>query len=509
MSNIRKSYNDKRVLVDVSLSVEDDENTFIIGPNGSGKSTLLRILADVDRTFRGHRAGPSRGDIAYVPQEITYQSSDRTVLQHLHDQAIHSETIALAIKAMHGMGLSRKFDLERRLCELSGGEKRKLELSIAFSSQAELACLDEPTNDLDAAGIHWLQSAIQNSSIPIVSITHNSELLEDSLNRYIRIEDEGSSIVSFRGLFQDYLEMKSRQLSSSCHQYLQAKEEKKRLEQAINKKRNWAIKGQYKKPKDNDKGRIKAARERSMKSARQAKAMETRYDRLPDPTKPFEKPVFRWDLQSNNKSHRPVISVINATVGYSGHFELGPIDLNITAGSKWLIKGHNGIGKTTLLRSFTEPGLVLDGKIEVKPNVRIEYLSQEICSLRQELSILHYLVEESRSTTQQCMHALSLAQFHRSRCNELVSELSSGELVKLVLCCLSLKSPQVIVLDEPTNHLDFEACQIVIDALSEYDGTLVIVTHEAKFEEALPLIKVVHLEEISSKRFVHPKAARL
>lgn len=529
LRNIRKTYGLHRILEKVSFSLGEGQKVALVGQNGVGKSTILKIAAGLETFERGERIIPNRCLVGYLPQEVE-ALSDETLLEYLRRMAglaelekdmhrleknLDEEAILeqfelvqhdyerlggydferRAKSVLEGLFLSH-VGLNRSISELSGGERRKAALAGVLLRGVDILLLDEPTNNLDLPALLWLENYLRRSKATCLIASHDRRFLDHVVKKVVEIDWFSRGAIMYTGGWSEFAEMKAHAFRRHKEQYRMQEEERDRLFESIAEKKEWVIRVQEKAAPDNDKFTSNYKKERATrKFDASAKALEGRQKRLDDIERPHERPPLNIVLEAEKNEDSSIV-LKQLVFGYSARtraidreaFQGGPIDLTIPLGARIAIVGNNGVGKSTLLQTITGTLLPLSGEVICGGKVVFGYLMQEHENISQALTprelfkkrLLNFDVFE----TSLCLSAF---QFPPDTLDSKIASLSPGERVRLILALLSMLHANVLVLDEPTNHLDLEAIEALEEALAEYPGTILLVTHDRLFLERLQL----------------------
>ena len=503
-TNITKSYGAETILDGVSLLVPPGARIGVVGPNGSGKTTLLRLLAGVGRPDSGsvERCPPSL-NVGYLAQEADARP-DETLLAYLersaglgaaaalmdslaarlgeepelteeHAEALErflslggADFLARAREVVDRVGLGAE-RLDRPLGTLSGGETARAKLGAILLSRFDVLLLDEPTNDLDFAGLDLLERFVASTSSALVLVSHDRAFLEQAVDRVVEFEAETRRIREFAGGWAEYERLRAAAGRGDDDAYDRYVAERSRFEGLLGTRRGEA------------RGAGKMADRRGTHALMsKVRSAEKRLERLEE----VEKSWSPWRLQLSLESQRAgdLVARLSGAVVEQGSFRLGPIDLELRHGDRLAIAGPNGSGKTTLIRALVGTLPLAAGTRHVGPSVRFGELEQDRAWLASDQPLLALFGERSGMPAGDARTLLAKFAL-RDEVTRPASSLSPGERTRAVLALLSAQRPSVLVLDEPTNHLDLEAIEQLELALEDYEGTLVIVTHDRRFLE--------------------------
>lgn len=528
LKNIHKRYGIRRVLEGVSFAVGESQKVAIVGANGTGKSTLLKIIAGEETFERGTRNLPNRILIGYLPQETSVEGEE-TVEQYLERQsglaeqkrilAISEEKLddphhakryadaqfayerlggdfflKRAHKFMRGLLLT-EIALDTRAALLSGGQKRKLALTGVLLRGVDMLVLDEPTNNLDLPALKFLEKYLQTTKSTVVLSSHDRAFLDAVVKKIFEIHWYTRTVEQFTGGWTEYSELKRHQLRRHQELWREQESERKRLDESQEQKRAWVERIKDLKAPDSDKMAAHFKRERATKKFHaSAKAIVSRIKRLDEHEEPIVKapPTI---LLAHTKSKGGDMVLDKLVVGYPNGFITEPITLSLPLGTRLAILGNNGVGKTTLLKTITGELTPISGSIEVGEAVHFGYFIQEHDTINQEQTVFEYIKGniESPLGKDDILFELSRFGLAPDTIDDKLRALSPGERVRIILARLVILGANTLVLDEPTNHLDLDAIETLEEALREFPGTLLVVTHDRQFLENLKIEREIEL----------------
>lgn len=486
-------YGANDVFENIDFSINENEKIAIVGRNGSGKTTLLKVITGEEELQSGQIIRNNKIEIAYLKQNALSNSNkllkdemldafkelvelEKTLnekakeLESKHDEKSINEyskleeefkylggyTYLAEIKTvLHGFGFNDE-DLEKNVQEFSGGEKTKIAFAKLLLKKPDLLLLDEPTNHLDLNTIEWLENYLAKYKKAIVIVSHDRIFIDKIAN--IIYELEYGNIKKYHGNYSSFVEQKKNDLIRQETAYKRQQKDIKRLEELIEKFR-------YKKNK--------AAFAQS-----KIKYLE-RMDKIEDPKKANTK-TFKAKFISGNRGGKNVLSLDHYKVGYDK--PLCEVTLNIERGDRICIMGDNGTGKSTLLKTIIGEIKPLSGYMMLGHQIDIAYFDQNLANFNSNNTVLEELWNDNPHLDMfEVRSILGAFLFTSDEVFKEVNVLSGGEKVRLSLAKLMLKKANFLILDEPTNHLDILSKEALEDALSEYDGTILFVSHDRYF----------------------------
>ena len=488
------SFSDSPLLDNAELHIEDNERVCLVGRNGAGKSTLMKIL--------NREQGLDDGRIVYEqdlivsrlqqdpPRNVTgsvydfvaegiseqaeylkrYHEISHLVMTDPRDKNLNELAKVQEMLDHHGLWqlenrinevlaqLGLEADME--LSALSGGWLRKAALGRALVSGPKVLLLDEPTNHLDMDSREVLEDALENFPGTILAISHDRYFLDRTVTRIIEIQDGKAEFYS--GNYSFYAIEKERRYQERMKQYLKEQAKIQQLEKAAEQMHLWAFMG-------ND-----ALHKRAF-------SMEKRIERMRTTQKPTKARRLEARFQSREFKGDEVLQIKGISKAFGERKLFEDVYLRVEGGERIALLGENGTGKTTLLNMLVGLDSPDAGMIRLGPSVKAAYLPQVIHFAHPERSILDTMLYELDITPQSARNRLAAYQFTGEDVFKSVSVLSGGELSRLRLCMLMDESINLLILDEPTNHLDIDSREWLEQAVEEFDGTLLFVSHDRYF----------------------------
>lgn len=504
VQHLEKEYPGVDVFKDVSFSIGKGQKIALIGNNGSGKSTLLRILSGDESPDRGTIRYNPGVRVAYVPQDVSVHEN-RSLSDFLHDSFPTTQDEFFPEAQLNTLLVAFGFSTERRkksLSEMSGGEKKKTELIRALIQNTDILLLDEPTNNLDLPSIIALEQIILSSSATIIVASHDRRFLDRTATHILELDSRTHDISLTRGSYSDHLERERQKREAAKKAYTEQQDEIHRLETRAKELNDAAKTGTQWEGSDNDTLLRGFKRNRAIRSAKRAKAIEKRAQRLDQLEKPFEKKPLELLLPKQSHGGNADIDLESAVAGYPNSFTLQPASLHIAFGTRLCLIGLNGAGKTTLVKTVTGVSPPLQGIVRIGSGLRFGHLMQEHESLDPSKTLLQTLREKSDLEVEDCFFLLDVFGLDPERANDHVETLSPGGRVRLILATFSAQRINALVLDEPTNHLDLEALAALEEALEGFGGTVILISHDRAFIERIRLDAVYVLDERGSLRLI-------
>ncbi|MBR2802000.1 MAG: ABC-F type ribosomal protection protein [Erysipelotrichaceae bacterium] len=483
------------VFTDIDFTINENERIALIGRNGSGKTTLLKVMTGDVELIKGDIFRKRGTEIAYLQQHAfsdetrTIRDEFYSVFADLREKEKELNRLAEALKddyseasieryaraqdefralggydyeneiktVFGGFGF-REEDLDRLIASFSGGERTKIAFARLLLKKPDLLLLDEPTNHLDLRTIEWLENYLASYKKAIVIVSHDRVFLDKTVQTVYELEY--GSIKRYSGNYSSFVEQKQRDLELQERAYKRQQKEFKRIEDLIERFR-------YKKNK--------AAFAQS-----KIKYLE-RQEKVTDPRKADTK-TFKAHFHSRLRGGKDVLSLDHFRFGYDPQHPLGEVTLNIHRGERICIMGDNGTGKSTLLKTIIGQLPSLGGYSLLGHQIEVGYFEQNLNRFHPEKTVLEEIWDDYPGLDKQAVrNVLGAFLFSADEVFKEVAVLSGGEKVRLSLAKLMLQEANFMILDEPTNHLDIVSKEALEEALKDYDGTVLFVSHDRYF----------------------------
>ena len=484
----------------VSLDVSDNSRIALVGRNGVGKSTLLKMIIGNESPDAGQITKKKGLTIGYLAQN-TGLESDKTIyaemlsvferlqimeknlhemeakiadpgadhsssaysqLLNQYDQLLHDfeEQNGYGYEAevrsvLHGFHFEQE-DYDRKISSLSGGQKTRLALALLLE-QRDLLILDEPTNHLDIDTLTWLEGYVQNYKGALLIVSHDRYFLDRIVNEVYEISHHHSNY--YKGNYSAYIDQKAERLRQDWKNYEKQQAEISKLEDFVNKN---------------------LVRASTTKRAQSRRKQLEKMERLERPEGDEKGPHFKFTTDS--QSGNIVLTVKDAAIGYDGRIISSPINIDLRKNQVMAIVGPNGIGKSTLLKSVLGQIPFVKGSSEFGTNVKVGYYDQEQHNLHDKKTVLNELWDDHPTTPEKDIRSiLGSFLFIGDDVSKVVHNLSGGEKARLLLTKLAMKHDNFLILDEPTNHLDIDSKEVLENAVMDFNGTVLFVSHDRYF----------------------------
>ncbi|OGD69780.1 hypothetical protein A3A84_02200 [Candidatus Collierbacteria bacterium RIFCSPLOWO2_01_FULL_50_23] len=489
-SKLHKTYSDRDILAEVSFTISDGEKVGLVGANGSGKSTLLKIITGIVSADSGSIViNPKNITVGYIPQapDVSPNSLVRELLQLPGIQQYQID------RALGKIGIG---DLVNRgIGSLSSGQRTKVFLARLLVTEPDILLLDEPTNHLDIEALEWLETYLNNYPGIVVLVSHDRRFLDNTVTRILELEN--GQIKSYGGNYTFYRSQKEIELETQGREFKKQQQTIKKLENEIEKKKEKIQKLEKSDRPTRDRDKYAAtffANRASRKMAKGAQSIESRLEQMELVKKPEPDLQLKALFEPKIRSGHSVLVAVNISKLFDKNKILDDIYFSIQRGQRIALLGSNGSGKTTLLKIITGELLPDTGKIEMGSNVKIGYLSQEQAELSSKNNVLEELTSQSGVDRTDAYRLLRKFLLPIEKINQPVETLSSGEKSKLLLAEIMVSGANLIILDEPTNHLDIPSREAIEDAIVNYEGTLLIVSHDRYFLDRIGITEYIELE---------------
>jgi len=496
VKDLVKSFDSERNVLDgISFDVQEGERVGLLGKNGAGKTTLFKILTgelDYNSGEIAFASGKKVGLISQIPiypagytvddvlrtafaqldrirvqmQAIEAQMSDHTPQELLsrYDELMNRFTAGGGYEAdtetdkiCNGLAISAA-QRGQEFASLSGGEKTRVNLARLLLERTDILLLDEPTNHLDMNSVEWLEDYIEKFKGTVLTISHDRYFLDRVVSRIVEIHDGKAEFYS--GNYSFYVQEKQARFELQLKQYEKEQAKLGQLGFTLERMKGWGINNRT--------------------LYRRAMSIQHRMERIEKTDKPTRDKTMRARFNQRDFFGDEVLSIKNLSKQFDDRTLFSGVDLEMGGGERVALLGDNGTGKTTFLKILLgeETG---EGKIKFGPSVKWAYLPQVIHFDHPERTLLDTMLYEKNCTVQTARDRLGAFLFEGDDVYKTVGKLSGGEQSRLRLCMLMDESINLLILDEPTNHLDIASREWVEDALEEYEGALIFVSHDRYF----------------------------
>ncbi len=466
---ISKRYGATPLFENLSFSVNDGNRIGLIGPNGAGKSTLLALLANEQQPDSGEVTLRRRATVTFVQQmsqfppqvtvrEIIERAMNRAAVPADEQEQRLRETLG---RAGFADDSSSGASFTAIAANLSGGWRKRLALVEGIIQRPDVLLLDEPTNHLDIDGIEWLEETLRTARFAVVVITHDRYFLENVANDIIELSPTyAEGLLRVRGNYSDFLETREAYLDSQTRM-------QEGLRNRVRTEIEWLRRG----PKA-----------RATKAKARIDNANSLIGKLAEVDARLRTSTASINFDATDRETKRLIELENVSVAFEGHEIVRDVNLLLANRARLGIIGPNGAGKTTILRAITGEVPVTSGKVKRAPSLRIVYLSQ-LREFDLSLTLHRALAPDSDAVVYQgrVVHVASYAAkflFTGDQLRQPVERLSGGERARVLLARLMLQPADVLILDEPTNDLDIPTLEILEEALQEFSGAVVLVTHD-------------------------------
>ena len=496
-NRIERSFAGEVLFDNINLQVDERDRIALVGKNGAGKSTLLKILVGEEEPTSGEINKKKDISLSYLAQDSRFESENTIYDEMLHvfDDLRRTEKqlrqMELEMGEKSGEDLNKlmsdydrlsenfrqaggftyeadirailngfKFDdsmWQMKIVELSGGQNTRLALAKMLLERPNLLVLDEPTNHLDIETIAWLENYLVNYSGALIIVSHDRYFLDKVAT--ITLDLTKHSLDRYVGNYSRFVELKEQKLATEAKNYEKQQKEIAALEDFVNRN---------------------LVRASTTKRAQSRRKQLEKMDRLDKPE--AGKKSANMTFQSEKTSGNVVLTVENAAIGYDGEVLSEPINLDLRKMNAVAIVGPNGIGKSTFIKSIVDQIPFIKGEKRFGANVEVGYYDQTQSNLTPSNTVLDELWNDFKLTPEvEIRNRLGAFLFSGDDVKKSVGMLSGGEKARLLLAKLSMENNNFLILDEPTNHLDIDSKEVLENALIDFDGTLLFVSHDRYF----------------------------
>jgi ATP-binding cassette, subfamily F, member 3 len=503
VNHIAKSFGGNLIFKDLSFEIHEGSRIGLVGRNGSGKTTLLRLLANQEAVDEGvihWKKGLKIGYLAQIPdfqhltvkevlkgpfeqlletemklqqlevemgQEIAPSNLQKLMKQYgkLQDDFILNggyEIDAQIDRIANGLNIISL--LEKNFSLLSGGEKTKVGLGLSLLKRPELLLLDEPTNHLDLMATEWLGSFLKDYSGTIILISHDRYFLDEVITKVLEMED--GQVDLYHTNFSGYVKEKVERLLREFQEYQEQQRKIKKMKEAIKRLRDWANR----------------SNPPSASLHKRATTMQRALDRIEKLDRPkIEVKKMAIDFEAKDRSGKDVIILEDVSKSFGSRTLIDQVNMLIQHKDRTAIVGENGAGKSTLLKIILKECDADQGIVKVGSNVKIGYLSQHVFTDIGDEQLINVFRSEVAVNEGEARNILAKFLFYGQAVFRKVNQLSGGERMRLRLAQLMYQDINLLILDEPTNHLDIDSCEVLEEALEQFNGTILAVSHDRYF----------------------------
>lgn len=502
IDGLKKSFGTKSILENVTFHFPEGERIALVGPNGAGKTTLLDILTGVTDYENGEILKPSRLRLGYLPQEpnthpmasvveeavcggdgyvqtlvrrhrtaldkmtAAYSEANHRAWEILDDEYKRERGYSLdsdARAVLAGLGFSPAM-MHKDPRELSGGWRMRLELAKIFLNRPNFLILDEPTNHLDLPSLVWVEKWLQAFTGTLLFVSHDRTLLRKLPTVTLHLHN--AKLTAYQGNFDRFLEERERRMEEEAAQAENLRKRREHLEKFVD--------------------RFGAKASKASQAQSKMKMIARIRDLEADVGGDDQFDTMHVSIPLGPPSGREVLRIKAGVIGYDKPLSRN-LNLLIERGQKVAIIGANGIGKSTLLKTVVAAVPSIEGVFETGHNVRFAWFAQDqLETLNSAKSVLENVLESSPKATQGVVrNVLGSLLFRGDDVNKRVGVLSGGEKARVGLARLLMQEANLLLMDEPTNHLDISSCEVLSQAIQEYEGTVVFVSHDREFIDAV------------------------
>ncbi|MGK0466532.1 ribosomal protection-like ABC-F family protein [Clostridium sp.] len=502
LKEVGKYFGGNRIFENITFEVQNGDRVGLIGKNGTGKTTVLKIIAGMENKDKGSISIRKNATIGYLHQIPDYPESYKVIdvlkiafkiqygindsmkiletqmsilkekeleyalrkygeLNELYETKGGYEIEEKMSKVCTGLKFNQKF-LSRDFISLSGGEKTIVILGKILLENPDILLLDEPSNHLDVTSIEWLEGYLKVYKGTVIVISHDRYFLDRVVTKIVEIEDEENSF--YDGNYSYYVIEKQRRVFEQFEAYKDQQKKIKAMEKAIKQLRIWATQA------DNEKFFKRAA------------SMQKRLDKIEKVDKPLmNQPKIQLDFTDTERSGKDTLSIKGLYKSFNDKKILEDLYLEVRYGERTALIGDNGSGKSTIIKTLLGEVEADCGEVRLGSNTQIGYLPQNVGFNNEELTVLEAFREDIYILEGPARGILAKFLFYGESVFKKVKNLSGGEKSRLKLCMLIQNDINLLILDEPTNHLDIDSRENLEEALMEFSGTILFISHDRFF----------------------------
>lgn len=514
VNKVARYFGVDKLFSNITFSIQENSRIGLVGRNGVGKSTLLKIIngfnppdegevtkrKDLSIGYQAQSSGLNVENTVYEEMLSVFSEliAEEKELRHLEEQMVNPDEellkkydqLLVNFKNNNGYGYEAEIrsvlagfsfppdTYDKQISTLSGGEKSRLSLAKLLLEKHDLLLLDEPTNHLDIDTLEWLEGYLKGYKGALLIVSHDQYFLDKVVNEIVEIDHHQST--HYSGNYTFYLKEKKKNQDVALKQYNQQQEEIKKLQEFV------------------DKNIVRAS---STKQAQSRRKQLEKMDRLEKPTNDTTSARFRFTAEK--QSGKEVLNVKNLAIGYDPKNVMSaPINFDVSKNERVGVIGQNGIGKSTLLKSILNIIPVIDGQVSFGTNVQTGYYDQNLSNLDNSKTVFAQIHDDHPLMTEREVRTiLGSFLFRGDDVTKLVSSLSGGERARLTLTKLNIEHDNFLMMDEPTNHLDIDSKEVLDDALIDFNGTVLFVSHDRYLLNTIAT-KIVEITPKGSKVYL-------
>ena len=499
LNNVNKSFGNKQILKKINIEIKTNDKVALIGPNGCGKTTILRIITGEEKPTYGDVFIKKEAKIEMLTQYPKDYLNEIIVKDIIYDSFRDIINIGKKLKELEEEMLNENGDklnktiekysilqerfimnggyeidtkvnklvaafkvnelLNKKYKELSGGEKTIINLITLLLKEPDILLLDEPTNHLDINMIEWLEKYLSSCNKTMIIVSHDRYFLDKVVKKVILIDNGEEEI--FNGNYSYYLKENENRIIREFNNYKNQQKQIEAMKKAIKRLREWG----------------KLAYPCGEKFFRRAASIEKRLEKIDILDKPKSKDNINISFETNERGSNKIIELNNYSLSLGNKKLLSNVNLIIKYQEKVFIMGRNGTGKSTLIKHIIDR----DENIKIGSHIEIGYIPQEIIFEDENITVLEEARKYFKGYEEHLRSALVKFLFYSEGIFTKLNKLSGGERLRLKLFCVMQQDNNLLVLDEPTNHIDINTKEILEEALNNYNGTLIVVSHDRYF----------------------------
>lgn len=504
VQQISKMFGGNLIFENLSLEIQENDRIGLVGRNGSGKTTIFKMLANVEAPDAGQihvKKGAKVGYLAQIPQypagttglevlqsafsdllktsqrlrelenKMALETNEDQLTKELNEYGRLQDGFVLAggyeieaniAKVVNGLGIENL--LAKSFSQCSGGEQTKICLGLVLLQKPELLLLDEPTNHLDITAVEWLEEFLKEYEGTIVCISHDRYFLDNVVKKVYDLED--GELTIYHTNYSGFVKEKEERLLQEFQAYQEQQKKIKKMKEAIKRLREWA-------------NQSNPPNEGLHKRARNMERALERMEKLKRPV--LERKQMGLEFEKTDRSGKDVFSMEKVSKAYGDKRLFDEANLLVQYLDRTAIVGPNGAGKSTIIKMLLDEVKPEAGVVKLGSNVKLGYLSQHFTIVDPSMRLIDAFREEVHVAEGEARHILAKFLFYGPNVFRMVGQLSGGEKMRLRLAQLMHQDINFLVLDEPTNHLDIDSREVLEDALEDFKGTILAVSHDRYF----------------------------
>ncbi|MBU1085412.1 MAG: ribosomal protection-like ABC-F family protein [Candidatus Beckwithbacteria bacterium] len=469
-TKLEKSFTTGSVFTDISFKLGNGKKIGLVGTNGCGKTTLFKIIVGLEEADHGNLQ-TNQELIGYIPQEFNFPNI--SVGAYLKKSLDHDWETYRIDELVNKLSFNN-YNPRQKISSLSEGQQMKIKMIEVLLTEPTTLLIDEPTNHLDIEGIQWFENYIKKLNITVALISHDRQFLNNVVDEIWEIEKQG--MLKFVGNYDDYQQGKLNLIEKQGKEYKLFIKKKASLERLLANARK----------KSDGKSRGKAIRSAKKRIVRETKGENEKHEYS-------KETIANLNFQTNITHLKVMLKLDSVSMSYGKTDVFKNLSFSIFGGEKAWLFGPNGAGKTTIVKMILGKEEATTGEVQLGERMKIGYFAQKQTHLNYESSLLEHYLDETHCPYDKAFGNLKKFLFQNDELKKKVKNLSPGQRARFAFAIFAYNNYDFLILDEPTNHLDIETKEVIEQSLSDFKGTLLLVSHDRYFVEKVGITKPINI----------------